>query len=154
MEKASAQELCGPIHGRTFPAHTPLLPTNNVAEVVALGVALLRIGQGDIAPGSHVELAYDSEWARSAVTGNMRFANSRLCQEVNSLLRTISARFTLTWRKIKAHQGDWGNERADALAKQGARGRRVTPPIDWGLWPPSAPFPPKHWSQSRPGPSA
>lgn len=110
------KELCG------GESHT----TNNRMEMMAAVMALREL----TAP-CEVLFFLDSQYVRKGLTEwlpnwkarNWRTStgapvkNKELWQELDSLLENTE--HTITWRWVKGHSGDVGNERADMLANHG-----------------------------------
>lgn len=98
--------------------------TNNRMELQAAIEALQRIPEG-----ASVELHTDSQYLRNGITQWMinwkkngwRTAAKKPVKNVD-LWQTLdqeAARHTINWCWVKAHAGNPGNERADALANRG-----------------------------------
>jgi ribonuclease HI len=100
------------------------LTTNNRMELTAVIQALTALKAG-----SRVVLYTDSEYVRNGITSWIRnwkargwltadrkpVKNIELWQRLDAL----AAQHQVTWRWVKGHSGDPGNERADALANRG-----------------------------------
>jgi ribonuclease HI len=116
--------------------------SNNTAELCALGEALLWLrdeegvddggGRGG-APSSGecggvqrrrpALLRHDSTYAANVVTGAYRAnKNVELVRTVSQLLAQVRAQRPLEFEHVKAHSNEVWNDRADTLAKHGARG--------------------------------
>lgn len=99
--------------------------TNNRMELLAAISALEALKRPAL-----VDLTTDSQYVRQGITGWIHnwkrngwrtsdkkpVKNADLWQELDALVREHS----LSWRWVRGHAGDPGNERADQLANQGA----------------------------------
>eukprot|EP00435_Cladocopium_sp_Y103_P015142 s3945_g3.t1 len=160
------EKYCAPV---TLTPSDPLFHgaaqhSNNVAEIEAIGAALKWI-LSMVPSNSVVTLGYDSQYAANMVRGHWSpQANLALIQWAQwQLKRVISKGIRIEWRWIRGHQGVHGNEMADFLAKEGARGvsrifpafqvpDQMSPPSILGAVPPRR----RHRSKSggpRPRPS-
>jgi ribonuclease HI len=100
------------------------LTTNNRMELTAVIEALSALKAG-----SRVVLYTDSEYVRNGITSWIRNWRARgwltadrkpvKNLELWQRLDALAARHEVTWRWVKGHSGDPGNERADALANRG-----------------------------------
>lgn len=107
---------------RTLNGAEPLT-TNNRMELFAAIAALKALKRP-----CEVDLVTDSQYVRRGITewivqwkrrgwltaGRKPVANADLWQQ----LEAASAPHAITWRWVKGHSGDPGNERADALANE------------------------------------
>ncbi|KAL1698683.1 ribonuclease H-like domain-containing protein, partial [Schizophyllum commune] len=95
--------------------------TNNRGEHLSIILALLAVH-----PATPLTIYSDSElvirtycyWARKMEQDGWHCANSDLIQYTVHLLRTRRAPVSFRW--VKGHSGNDGNDAADALAKAGA----------------------------------
>ena len=101
------------------------LTTNNRMELTAV-IEALRALKGP----SEVELYLDSQYVRQGITewivnwkrrgwltaGKQPVKNADLWKKLDAEV----ARHTVRWHWVKGHAGDPGNEKADALANEGA----------------------------------
>jgi ribonuclease HI len=111
LEGQLIREVCGPVKPEDAQ------DMRNVAgEIVGVGHALRWCLQNSI-PEVHVY--YDYEGIRSWALGIWK-ANKNLTQRYRDFMQTLPVR--VHFHKVKAHSGDKWNERADELAKQGAKG--------------------------------
>ena len=94
--------------------------SNNVGELSALYYALKWIAFHTSA-GDQLVLEYDSEYAAQTIQRTYR-ARSNLSLILNACAAYDLVASRIAWRKIEAHAGLFLNERADQLAKCGARG--------------------------------
>ncbi len=102
--------------------------TNNRMELTAVIEALKTLNRP-----CDVVLHVDSTYVMKGVTEWMRgwkrngwMTSTRQPVKNADLWRALDAelaRHTVTWRWVKGHAGDPGNERADALANRGVPGR-------------------------------
>ena len=100
------------------------LTTNNRMELTAVIEALSALKAG-----SRVVVYTDSEYVRNGITSWIRNWRTRgwltadrkpvKNVELWQRLDELAARHQVTWRWVKGHSGDPGNERADALANRG-----------------------------------
>jgi ribonuclease HI len=111
-------------------AHT----TNNRMELIAAIKALEALTRP-----SEVVLITDSEYLRKGMTewlaawkrrgwrtaGRTAVKNADLWQQLDAL----SQRHRIEWRWTRGHNGDPGNERADALARAAIRTLSAPPPV-------------------------
>lgn len=112
---AHQKEMCG----------GELQTTNNRMELTAVieGLASLK-------RHCHVTIYTDSEYVRKGITEwlaswkrrGWKTADNKPVKNVDlwQRLEALEAQHQVTWRWVKGHAGDPGNERADALANQGA----------------------------------
>ena len=70
----------------------------------------------------------------------LRQMNSELVMKCREILRRVSAARAITLEHVRAHTGIVGNERADALAKQGSKGLQTKQSQRW-LHPVGVPLP-------------
>ena len=94
--------------------------TNNVGELDAIGLALDLMEEAGVDEGKTVVIYSDSNYARGVLTlGWKAKANRPLILELRERLALWAA---LEIRWVPGHEGVDGNERADALAGDGAQG--------------------------------
>ena len=96
--------------------------TNNRMELMAAIRAL-----EEIQPGSPVQVVTDSRYVMNGITSwmdnwrrrNWRTANGKPVknQDLWQRLEQAAAEHDVTWRWVRGHTNDPGNERADALAR-------------------------------------
>jgi len=106
-----------------------LLTTNNRMELTAVieGLATLK-------RPCRVIIHTDSEYVRKGITEwiaswkrrGWKTADNKVVKNVDlwQRLEALAAGHQVEWRWVRGHSGDPGNERADALANQGAAGVR------------------------------
>lgn len=111
--------------------------TNNRMELQAAIAALQTLvesGQTD-----PVTLYTDSEYVKNGVTRWLQgwkkknwktsagkpVLNVDLWQELDTLQHTASQQLSLSWRYVRGHTGDEGNERSDAIARAFSRGQPI-----------------------------
>jgi ribonuclease HI len=93
--------------------------TNNTAEITAVIRALAWAREQR---EKEVCIRYDSEYAASMTQGKWRpRQNKALVARAKEALRATEKSVTVYWSHIKGHSGDKWNDRADALADEGAR---------------------------------
>lgn len=100
------------------------LTTNNRMELTAVIEALASLKRR-----CHVTIYTDSQYVRNGITSwihNWKLrgwttADRKPVKNVElwQRLDTLNAAHEVTWKWVKGHSGDPGNERADALANQG-----------------------------------
>ena len=74
-----------------------------------------------------IEWAYDSQWAHNVACGTCKSSVHRLAARLaQALLVALTQRFCFFGRWVKGHGGDVWNDRADVLAKDGARRKLLT----------------------------
>ncbi len=101
--------------------------SNNTAELSAIGEALLWICDFGTA-NENVCICYDSEYAHKSVVGIFNGEKNReLIGYIRSILNSVLLKFrkgtgSLSWKHVKGHSNDIGNDKADLLAGKGARG--------------------------------
>ena len=89
--------------------------SNNTGEVTAIVEALLHAHQRAF---HTVHIHTDSQWAKNVITGKWRAQrNKQLVGTAKQLTRIKPMKVVFHW--VKAHRGNEGNERADALANKG-----------------------------------
>ena len=77
-------------------------------------------------------ILYDSEYAHRAITSSDKpEANEKLILHIRDLLYNVTVNRVLDFRHVKAHTGIRGNEFADHLAGQGAKGLQTTSSKRW-----------------------
>ena len=107
--------------------------TNNVGELTAMGEAFLWLL--DEAPGDPripACIFYDSEYAHHAITSSDKpEANEKLILNIRDLFSKVTVNRVLEFRHVKAHTGIRGNEFADHLAGQGAKGLQTASSKRW-----------------------
>ncbi|KAL1688432.1 ribonuclease H-like domain-containing protein, partial [Schizophyllum commune] len=119
--RAGAGVYFGANCARNVAARVPGRQTNNRGEHLSVILALLATQ-----PHAPLVIYTDSElvihtychWARRIEQEGWNCANSDLVQYGVALLRDRPAPASFRW--VKGHSGDAGNEHADLLAKQGA----------------------------------
>jgi ribonuclease HI len=100
--------------------------TNNRMELQAAIEALSIIKAGSV-----VEVFTDSQYVQKGITAWITGWKARgwrtavgasvVNKDLWQRLEEVAGAHRVTWRWVKAHAGDPGNERADALAQRGAR---------------------------------
>ena len=97
--------------------------TNNVAEVIAIGMAL-KWAHHHLKPGHSFLICYDSCYVAKMVRGRQCPQHNRsLLTWARLQFRNACARgLVISWQHVKGHSGVTGNEMADWAAKQGALG--------------------------------
>lgn len=109
---AVVAELCGPV------AAAEVGGTRQVAgELRAVEEGLVWCKQNEV---GEIEIFYDYYGVEKWATGAWK-ANQPLTQAYGRTVRQSGVR--IRWRKVAAHTGNRWNDRADALAKQGALSR-------------------------------
>jgi ribonuclease HI len=125
MQLATAvAKRCGPIElnpaGRAYVGSRRR--TNNTAELEAIYFAL-RFTRHSIAPGSTVQICYDSTYAANSVRGLWRaHRNVDLISRIFQYRELVGQTYAIKWTWVKGHSNDEFNEMADELADQGANG--------------------------------
>lgn len=76
-----------------------------------------------------IELHYDYEGIEKWVTGVWK-AKMNLTQKYADYMRRCAGKVKLTFTKVAAHTGDYYNEEADALAKEGLVGELGIPDVE------------------------
>ena len=115
-------DYCGPIVLDSLSANYlgAAEGTNNNGELTGLYYALCWIR--DYAGSSPVQIDYDSVYAANVTQRIWRArTNFRLVLNCRQAYDAVASRL-ICWNKVAAHTGDILNERADGLAKCGARG--------------------------------
>jgi ribonuclease HI len=145
------EELCGPVEIRSSHRNYlgAEVKSNNTAELTAIGESLryIRDKAQDFmctcektpcsCPRPKVTLRYDSEYAAKTVTGEFNGErNKELYSTIRHIYREVKyggkynnrsdltgqrLPITLTFEKVKGHSKDKWNDRADALANDGAK---------------------------------
>ena len=94
--------------------------TNNTAELTAIAEALVWIDTEAPGPGdTALHIYYDSQ-----ATGRTEpRTNQALAKSVQQLVKKVSNTRDVRWTWVKGHAAHPGNENADRLAGQGARGQ-------------------------------
>lgn len=96
--------------------------TNNVGELVAIGMALSLLDEAGVAPDAPVAVFTDSSYARGVLTlGWKATANKGL---IAAIKRALDARPGAKLHWVAGHVGIPENERADALARKGVEESR------------------------------
>ena len=105
------------------------LTTNNRMELTAVIEGLSSLKRP-----CHIVIYTDSEYVRKGITEwlaswkrrGWKTADNKPVKNVDlwQRLETLAAAHQVTWRWVKGHAGDPGNERADALANRGAEQAR------------------------------
>lgn len=84
--------------------------TNNIAELTAILEALKAIKD----PSREIELFTDSAYCIGLFTKGWKAKkNTELVNEIKTLLKKFPK---LTFKKVKGHSDNWGNNKADSLA--------------------------------------
>ncbi|MDP6931332.1 MAG: reverse transcriptase-like protein [Myxococcota bacterium] len=97
------------------------IATNNVGELMAVGLALDLLDQAEFPSTERVEILTDSSYVHGVLTQGWKAkANRELILGLRSRLEEREAR--LHW--VAGHAGIEDNERADTLANQGAEESR------------------------------
>jgi ribonuclease HI len=121
-------DFCGPV---VISATNPYFagakaPTNNTGELSGLLMALswLKAAWGEaVIPFAPVRFEYDSDYAANMARRIWKpRENVALILAVRRLLDRVPARVPITWAHVYSHTGNELNERADLLAKVGAKG--------------------------------
>ena len=115
-------DYCGPIVLDSLSANYlgAAEGTNNTGELTGLYYAFCGIH--DFAGFSPVQIDYDSVYAANVTQRIWRArTNFRLVLNCRQAYDAVASRL-ICWNKVAAHTGDILNERADGLAKCGARG--------------------------------
>lgn len=109
--------------GRTVERHRAVGEgTNNVGELVAIGMALSMLEEEGVPPGAAVAVFTDSSYARGVLTqGWKATANKGL---IAAIKRALAARPGAKVHWVAGHVGIAENERADALARKGVEESR------------------------------
>jgi ribonuclease HI len=95
--------------------------TNNVGELTAIGVALDLCDEAGVDKDVAVHVLTDSQYSNGVlVLGWKAKANQALIADVKARIRRRNV--TVHW--IAGHTGVAGNERADALARDGVDGSK------------------------------
>ena len=98
-----------------------------------MGEALLWLQEeAPGAPDLPERIYYDSQYAHHAITGTAQpDANEVLIGNVREILSKVRVMRAIDFIHVKAHTGVAGNEFADQLADQGARGLQTTTSRRW-----------------------
>ena len=94
--------------------------TNNVGEVMAVQQAI----RWAVEQGQSVRIRYDSMYAANMVQGTWKCKkgkNIELIREAREEYRKADRKVSITWKHVKAHSNHKWNDRADALADEGAQ---------------------------------
>ena len=94
--------------------------TNNVGEVMAVQQAI----RWAVEQGQSVKIRYDSKYAANMVQGTWKCKkgkNIELIREAREEYRKATREVSITWKHVKAHSNHKWNDRADALADEGAQ---------------------------------
>ncbi|KAL1738960.1 ribonuclease H-like domain-containing protein, partial [Schizophyllum fasciatum] len=119
--QAGAGAFFGENSGRNAKARVPGAQTNNRGEHLAAILALLAVRRSTpliIYADSELIIHSYCHWARKFEQDGWTCANSDLVQYAVALLQRRSAPVSFRW--VKGHSGDKGNDGADRLAKEGA----------------------------------
>ncbi len=123
-------------------SHVTLCHTKTVfqAEIIAIHVSLKAFVQqvqlGRIPPRASVTVFTDSQSALKALSST--YVTSKTVQECIQYIQQVSEEHHINFVWVRAHNNNQGNERADALAKEGARTPRpVSGPGPFHYVPPS-----------------
>ena len=94
--------------------------TNNTAELSAIIEAMIwALERAELEDGV-VHILYDSRYAAESIMGvSHPKVNKKLVYMGRIVKEKLLARSSIRWTWVKRHQGDLGNERADALADLG-----------------------------------
>jgi len=121
--------------------------TNNQMELTSVIEALEWLTPVN---GTPVEVWLDSQYVKDGITKwivgwkqrGWKTATGSAVKNIDLWKRLDAAtkQHTITWHWVKGHNGDPGNERADALANKGVTSSSKHQLCDWGLQP-SAPMP-------------
>ncbi len=98
--------------------------TNNIGELAAIGLALDLLEEAGAVPTAPVVVYSDSSYARGVLTQGWKAKKNTAL--IYGLRERLAAWPGVQLRWVKGHSGNPGNERADALARDGALGRTVT----------------------------
>ncbi len=91
--------------------------TNNIAELTAIKLALKYLGDCQDTP---ISIYSDSTYSINMLTKGWKAkANQELIADIKTMLSGFRR---VTFRHVRGHNGDPGNERADQLAVRGAGG--------------------------------
>ena len=128
------EQFCAPVSISEVDVlfHGAYQHSNNTGELEALGIALKWI-HTYVHPNSAVQITFDSQYAANMVRGIWQpETNISLIQWGRwQLTRVHSKGIHVNWKWVRGHQGDHGNEMADCLAKEGARGRvKIFPALE------------------------
>lgn len=108
--------LTNPIHQDWCGAR---LHTNNTAEISAM----IQVFKHALTthPTEDLELRYDSTLAAGLAQGTLEpTSNLELAASLRYLVTRFEEHATATFTHVRAHQGEWWNERVDSLAKRGS----------------------------------
>lgn len=93
--------------------------SNNTAEMTAMCQVLKHAITHH--PTAHIDIRYDSSYtARIAQGLTTPTKNIEIAQSLRFLATHFERRGHLTFTHVRAHKGEWWNERVDALANHGA----------------------------------
>ena len=91
--------------------------TNNVGEMLGIQKAV----EWATAAKVSVTIRYDSKYAEAHARGRSRVRkNAEQVSALRGAVRAAKGVIKVGWKHVKGHSGDAWNDRADALAKQGA----------------------------------
>ena len=107
--------------------------TNNVGELSAMVEALIWLEQeAPGAPSVPATLFYDSSYAHGIITGAfVPEANIALAEKAKFIYQRISQSRPILFQHVKGHSGNNGNDWADKLAGQGAKGHQTSQSKRW-----------------------
>ncbi|MCB9668870.1 MAG: ribonuclease HI [Alphaproteobacteria bacterium] len=95
--------------------------TNNIAELTAVAIALDLLDEAGVPGDAAVAVFSDSDYVNGVLTKGWKAKkNTELILELQARLKSRPG-VELVW--VAGHAGIPGNERADALATEGVRGR-------------------------------
>ena len=91
--------------------------TNNVGELLGIQKAVEWATAAEVS----VTIRYDSKYAKAHARGRSRVRkNAEQVSALRGAVRAAKGVIKVGWKHVKGHSGDAWNDRADALAKQGA----------------------------------
>ena len=94
-------------------------PTNNSSELYAIYEVLLYLQHQTVQTAI---IRTDSKYAINVITKlHLSTKNQVLLTQIHNLLEQISSKVNISFEHVRAHRGDTWNDRADVLAKKGAR---------------------------------
>ena len=98
--------------------------TNNIAELMAIDLALVLLEEAELAPEHPVALLSDSSYANGVLCRGWKAKKNR--ELILGLREKLGERPGLTVYWVAGHAGIEGNECADALANKGVDGVSAT----------------------------
>eukprot|EP00959_Pyramimonas_sp_CCMP1952_P450442 9431584-Pyramimonas_sp.AAC.1 len=110
-------------------------PTNNTGELSALGELMHWLLEEAPDSGREpIEVFYDSQYAANIAQGRWDpKSNAELAAKVRELTQRVEEARVVTWTHVYGRTGNHGNELADRLADQGARGEVSLDSRRWNL---------------------